>query len=182
MILFFLTLLVLIFGSFAFQLFLAPVLLLHGAVILFVPAVYFYGCLSLPFPLTLALTFFTGVLNDLFTIPQPRLHSDFPAGISILIYLVPGLVMHGLRPLFLRHRWETHCLLAETGAILTPFILLGQYAMLSFERREFFFSNVIIWRIIGPGLISLLIAPCVFFILTPLSHALGYRPGLPLAR
>jgi len=182
MILFFLALLVLIFGSFVFQLFLPPVLLVHGAAILFVPAVYFYGCLCLPFSLTLALTFFTGMLNDLLTIPQLRSHSDFPAGISILIYLVPGLVMHGLKPLFLRHRWETHCLLAEIGAILTPFILSAQYAMLSFERREILLSDVIVWRIVGPGLISLLIAPCVFFILTPLSHALGYRPGLPLAR
>jgi hypothetical protein len=182
MIRFFLSLVALIFGSFVFQLFLPPVLLLRGASILFVPSLYFYGCLSLPFPLTLALTFFTGVLNDFFTIPQSRSHHDFPTGISVLIYLMPGLIMHGLRPLFLRHRWETHCLLAEIGAILTPFILLAQYAMLSFERREFFFSDTILWRIVGPGLISLLLAPCVFFILTPLSHALGYRPGLPLAR
>jgi hypothetical protein len=182
MILFFASLLALIFGSFVFQLFLPPVLLLDGAAILFVPALYFYGCLSLPFPLMLALTFFTGMLSDLFTIPQPRSHPDFPTGISILIYLVPGLIMHGLKPLFLRHRWETHCLLAETGAVLTPFLLLAQYAMLSFERSDFFFSEVILWRIVGAGLISLLIAPCVFFILTPLSHVLGYRPGLPLAR
>jgi len=182
MILFFFSLLVLIFGSFVFQLFLPPVLLLHGAVILFVPALYFYGCLSLPFPLMLALTFFTGFLNDLFAVPQARSNPDFPTGISILFYLVPGLIMHGFRPLFLRHRWETHCLLAEIGAVLTPFILLAQYAMLSFERSDFFFSDVIVWRIVGPGLISLLIAPCVFFILTPLSHMLGYRPGLPFAR
>jgi hypothetical protein len=182
MILFFFSLLVLIFGSFVFQLFLPPVLLLHGAVILFVPALYFYGCLSLPFPLMLALTFFTGFLNDLFAVPQARSNPDFPTGISILFYLVPGLIMHGFRPLFLRHRWETHCLLAEIGAVLTPFILLAQYAMLSFERSDFFFSDVIVWRIVGPGLISLLIAPCVFFILTPLSHVLGYRPGLPFAR
>ena len=182
MILFFLTLLALIFGSFVFQLFLPPVLPLHGAEILFVPSLYFFGCLSLPFPLTLALTLFTGFLNDFFTVPQSRIHHDFPTGISILIYLVPGLVMHGLRPLFLRNRWETHCLLAEMCAVLTPFILLAQYAMLSFERGEIFYSDVIIWRIVGPGLISLLIAPCVFFILTPLSHVLGYRPGLPLAR
>ena len=182
MILFFFSLLVLIFGSFVFQLFLPPVLLLHGAIILFVPALYFYGCLSLPFPLMLALTFFTGFLNDLFAVPQARSNPDFPTGISILFYLVPGLIMHGFRPLFLRHRWETHCLLAEIGAVLTPFILLAQYAMLSFERSDFFFSDVIVWRIVGPGLISLLIAPCVFFILTPLSHVLGYRPGLPLAR
>jgi hypothetical protein len=163
-------------------LFLPPVLLLHGAVILFVPALYFSGCLSLPFPLMLALTFFTGFLNDLFAVPQARSNPDFPTGISILFYLVPGLIMHGFRPLFLRHRWETHCLLAEIGAVLTPFILLAQYAMLSFERSDFFFSDVIVWRIVGPGLISLLIAPCVFFILTPLSHVLGYRPGLPFAR
>jgi hypothetical protein len=182
MILFFFSLLVLIFGSFVFQLFLPPVLLLHGAVILFVPALYFYGCLSLPFPLMLAVTFFTGFLSDLFAVPQARSNPDYPTGVSILFYLVPGLIMQGLRPLFLRHRWETHCLLAETGAVLTSFILLAQYAMLSFERSELFFSDVIVWRIVGPGLISLLIAPCVFFILTPLSHVLGYRPGLPLAR
>jgi hypothetical protein len=65
MIPFFLTLVFLIFGSFVFQFFLPPVLLLNGAAILFAPALYFYGCLSLPFPLMLALTFVTGLLNDL---------------------------------------------------------------------------------------------------------------------
>ena len=65
MIPFFLSLIALIFGSFVFQFFLPPVLLLKGAAILFVPAIYFYGCVSLPFPLMLALTFVTGFLNDL---------------------------------------------------------------------------------------------------------------------
>ena len=182
MIPFFLSLVVLIFGSFVFQFFLPPVLLLSGAAILFAPTLYFYGCLSLPFPLMLALTFITGLLNDLFMVPQAKGHADYTAGVSILIYLVPGLIMHGLKPLFLKHRWELHWLLAEIGAVLTPFLLLAQYAILSIERTNFFFNDVIVWRILGPGLISILIAPCVFFILTPLSHVLGYRPGLPLAR
>jgi hypothetical protein len=182
MIPFFFTLVFLIFGSFGFQFFITPVLLLNGAAILFAPALYFYGCLSLPFPLMLALTFVTGLLNDLFMIPQVKSHADYTAGVSILVYLVPGLIMHGLKPLFLRHRWELHWLLAEIGAALTPFILVAQYAIISIERTNFFFNDVIVWRILGPGLISLLIAPCVFFILTPLSHVLGYRPGLPLAR
>jgi hypothetical protein len=182
MIPFFVSLVVLIFGAFIFQSFLPPVLLLNGAAILFTPALYFYGCLSLPFPLMLALTFITGLLNDLFMVPQARVHADYTAGVSILVYLVPGLIMHGLKPLFLRHRWELHWLLAEIGAALTPFLLVAQYAILSVERTNFFFNDVIVWRILGPGLISLLIAPCVFFILTPLSHVLGYRPGLPLAR
>jgi hypothetical protein len=150
MIPFFLSLVVLIFGSFVFQFFLPPVLLLSGAAI--------------------------------FMIPQAKGHADYTAGVSILVYLVPGLIMHGLKPLFLRHRWELHWLLAEISAALTPFILMAQYAILSVERTNFFFNDVIVWRILGPGLISLLIAPCVFFILTPLSHVLGYRPGLPLAR
>jgi hypothetical protein len=180
MIRFFLSLVALIFGSFVFQLYLPPVLLLKGAAILFVPAIYFYGCVSLPFPLMLALTFFTGLLNDLLLVPQANV--DYPAGVSTLIYLGPGLIMHGLKPLFLKHRWELHWLLAEIGATLTPFLLLAQYAILSIERTEFFYSDVIVWRILGPGLISLVIAPCVFFILTPLSHMLGYRPGLRLAR
>jgi hypothetical protein len=182
MIPFFLSLVVLIFGSFVFQFFLPPVLLLSGAAILFVPPLYFYGCLSLPFPLMLGLTFITGLLNDLFMVPQAKGHADYTAGVSILVYLVPGLIMHGFKPLFLRHRWELHWLLAEISAALTPFILVAQYAILSVERTNFFFNDVIVWRILGPGLISVLIAPCVFFILTPLSHVLGYRPGLPLAR
>jgi hypothetical protein len=182
MIPFFLSLIVLIFGSFVFQFYLPPVLLLGGAAILFVPALFFYGCLSLPFPLMLALTFITGLLNDLFLIPQAKGQADYTAGLSILVYLVPGLIMHGLQPLFFRHRWTLHLLLAEIGSALTPFLLLAQYAILSVARTDFFFSDVIVWRILGPGLISLLIAPCVFFILTPLSHVLGYRPGLPLAR
>jgi hypothetical protein len=179
MIRFFMALLALIFGSFVFQFFLAPVVFLHGAAILFVPTIYFYGCLSLPFPLVLALTFFTGLLNDLFMLPQLTGRGDYPAGVTILVYLIPGLIMHGFRPLFLRHRWEIHCLLAEVCALLTPFLLLAEYAILSFQRSEFFLSDVIIWRILGPGLISLFVAPCVFFILTPLSEALRYRPGLP---
>lgn len=138
MIPFFVSLVVLIFGSFVFQFFLPPVLLLSGAAILFAPTLYFYGCLSFPFPLMLALTFITGLLNDLFMVPQVRIHPEYTAGVSILVYLVPGLIMHGLRPLFLRHRWELHWLLAEIGAVLTPFLLLAQYAILSIERTNFF--------------------------------------------
>jgi hypothetical protein len=178
MIRFFIALVILIFLSFLFQLFLPPILFLKGAPILIAPAIFFYGCLAFPFPLVLALTFVTGLLHDLFVVPQAVAHIDFPVGTSILIYLIPGLVMHGMRPFFLRYRWGTHCLLAGLAAALTPFLLLAQYAILSFERGEVFFSDVILWRIFGPGLISIVIAPCVFFILTPLSHLLRYRPGL----
>ncbi len=178
MIRFFLVLLALIFGSFLFQLYLPPVLPLHGAAILLVPALYFYGAVSLPFPLMLALTAYTGLLHDLFLVPQAGVHPEFPAGLSAVVYALPGVIMHGFRPLFLRYRWVWHLFLAEAGAVLTPALLALEYGILSFARREFFYSDVIIWRILGPGLMSLVIAPCLFFILTPLAQLLRYRPGL----
>jgi hypothetical protein len=174
MIKFFAALLALIFAASVFQLYLPPLVQLKGAVILFTPALFFYGCLSLPFPLMLALTLVTGFLHDLLWLPETN--GGFILGTSILLYLVPGLIMHGFRPIFLRHQWQVHFLLAELSAILTPFLFLASYSILSFEHRDFSISSVIIWRIVGPGIISLFIAPCVFFILTPLSHALKYRP------
>src|SRR5260370_7425189 len=100
MIPFFLSLIALIFGSFVFQFFLPPVLLLKGAAILFVPALYFYGCVSLPFPLMFALNFLTGPLNDLLLVPQLRDNVVYPAGMPILLYFFPGFLMHSFNPLF----------------------------------------------------------------------------------
>ncbi|MBV9492073.1 MAG: hypothetical protein JO069_20450 [Verrucomicrobia bacterium] len=178
MIRFFFVLLLLILGAFLFQFYLPPVLPLEGAPILLVPSLYFYGAVALPFPLMLALTVYTGLVHDLLTIPQAGSRIEFPAGFSVLVYAVPGLVMHGLRPLFLRYRWLWHFFLAEVSAVLTPVLPAANYVILSFARREFFYSDVIVWRILGPGLMSLVIAPCLFFILTPLAQFLNYRPGL----
>jgi hypothetical protein len=177
MIRFFLVIILLIFGSFLFQQYVPPILLLKGVSILLAPGIYFYSCLAFPFPLVLAITVLTGLVRDLLVVPEPG-RSDFPLGASILIWLVPGLIVHGLRPLFLRNRWTIHLWLAEVCALLTPFILVAEYAILSFERRELFISDVILWRIFGPGLIAIFLNPCLFFILTPLSHWLNYRPGL----
>jgi hypothetical protein len=126
----------------------------------------------------LALTVYTGLMHDLFAVPQAGPRIEFPAGLSVLVYVIPGLVMHGFRPLFLRYRWLWHLFLAEVSAVLTPFLPAANYVILSFVRREFIYSDVIIWRILGPGLMSLVIAPCLFFILTPLAQFLHYRPGL----
>ena len=49
-------------------------------------------------------------------------------------------------------------------------------AILSFERSDFFFSDVIVWRILGPGLIAMVTTPFVFLFLSSLSHLVGFRP------
>jgi hypothetical protein len=149
---------------------------LKGAAILLAPALLFYGSLAFPFPLVLALVFVTGLSNDLLNVPQSTGHSDYVVGTSIIIYLIPTLIMHGFRPLFIKKGWAVHLFLAELAAILTPFCLFVQYSILSFERSDFFFSDVIVWRILGPGLIAMATTPFIFLFLSSLSDLLGYRP------
>ena len=181
MIRFFLSLVLLIFLTSILQRYIPPIIWLKGASILIAPALLFYGCLTLPFPQVLGLTFFTGLVNDLLTVPFAP-ESNFTIGTSILLLLVPALVMHGFSSVFLRGRWFTNLMLAELSAVLTPFLLLGQYGIISFERRAFFYNDVIMWRILGPGVIAFVISPCVFLVLAYLSDLLRYEPQLDRPR
>jgi len=172
----------LVFLSFIFQLYIPPMIFLKGAAILFVPALLFYGSLTFPLPLVLVLVFLTGLWNDLLTIPRGSGHSDYVIGTSIIIYLIPAMIIHGFRPFFIKKGWGVHLVLAELAAILTPFCLLAQYAIISFERSDFFFSDVIVWRILGPGLIAMVTTPFVFLFLSSLSHLVGFRPRAEVAK
>jgi hypothetical protein len=182
MIRFFLVLILLIFLSFIFQLYIPAMIFLKGAAILFVPALLFYGSLTFPLPLVLVLVFLTGLWNDLLTIPRGSGRADYIIGTSIVIYLIPAMLIHGFRPLFIKKGWGVHLVLAELAAILTPFCLLAQYAIISFERSDFFFSDVIVWRILGPGLIAMVTTPFVFLFLSSLSHLVGFRPRAEVAK
>lgn len=172
----FLVLVLLIFSSLIIQLYIPPMIFLKGAAILFAPALLFYGSLAFPLPLVFILVFLTGLWNDLLNVPQSAGHADYVVGTSIIIYLIPALIMHGFRPLFVKKGWGVHLLLAELGAILTPFCLFVQYSILSFERSDFFFSDVIVWRILGPGLIAMVTTPCVFLFLSSISRLVRYQP------
>ena len=176
MIRFFLVLILLIFLSLIFQLYIPPMIFLKGAAILFVPALLFYGSLAFPLPLVLVLVFLAGLWYDLLTIPLGPGRPDYVIGTSIVIYLIPAMIIHGFRPLFIKKGWGVHLVLAELAAILTPFCLLAQYAIISFERSDFFFSDVIVWRILGPGLIAMVTTPFVFLFLSSLSRLVGFRP------
>lgn len=181
MIRFTIVLVVLIFLASVLQRYIPPIIWLKGSAILLAPAILFYGCLTLPFPQVLALTFFTGLINDLLTVPLTP-ESNFSIGTSILLLLIPALIMHGFSSTFLRGRWFTNFMLAELAAILTPFLLLAQYGIISFERRAFFYNDVIMWRILGPGVIAIVISPCVFLVLAYLSDLLRYEPQLERPR
>ncbi len=134
--------------------------------------------MALPFPLMLAMAFFAGVLLDALTVQVIGTKVEISLGWSILLYGVLAGIMHGLRPLFIRGRWEVHCVL--TG-LCTSAIILAQYLMITFRRGSFFFNREVWWQIGVPGLVAMLMAPVIFWMLNWVARVTRY-PYLPERR
>jgi hypothetical protein len=79
--------------------------------------------------------------------------------------------MHGLRPLFIRGRWEAPCILSGIG---TSLIILAQYLMITFRRGSLVFSREVWWQIGGPGLIAVAMAPIMFWLLRWMGRITAY--------
>ena len=172
---FFVILLVLTFFAQIVEFFLPPLDWMYNARIYLVPLIVFYGAMAMPFPLVLALAGFAGFLLDVVTVQALGARVEISVGWSILLYAVLAAIMHGLRPLFIRGRWEVHCIMS---GLCTSAILLSQYLMIAFRRGSLVFSREAWWQIGGPGLVAMLMAPLVFWIL----HSLGRvtaNPYLP---
>lgn len=143
----------------------------YNAHIYIVPVIVFYGAVVLPLPLMLALSMFAGILLDALTVQVIDSKVEISLGWSILLYAVLAGIMHGLRPLFIRGRWEVHVIM--TG-ICTSLIILAQYLMISFRRGSILFTKQIWWQIGGPGLVALILAPVIFLFLHWLARLTGF--------
>ena len=110
MIFFFISLVRVVVAQIA-EFFIPPLDWMHHARIYIAPVLVFYGAMALPFPLMLAMAFFAGVLLDALTVQVIGTKVEISLGWSILLYGVLAGIMHGLRPLFIRGRWEVHCVL-----------------------------------------------------------------------
>jgi hypothetical protein len=154
------------------EFYIPPIASLYYTHVYLVPVIVFSGAVMLPFPLMLALALYAGLLLDALTVQVLGSRVEISMGSSILIYAVLAGIMHGLRPLFVRGRWEIHCIL--TG-VCTSAIILVQYLMISFRRGSIFFTPEVWWQIGGPGLIAMLISPLAFWMLHWLARATGYR-------
>lgn len=186
MIRFFLILLLTAFFALVLQHFIPPLSFMEGARVLLLPLVFFYGALALPFSGMLALAFACGLMWDALTVqvleigmgPTSARVVEIAVGWSIVLYAVLGAVMSGFRPLFQRGRWEVHCLMS---GVCTSLIVLAEFLMISVRRAALYnvpfeISNSIWWRIGGPGLVALVLAPLVFFFLQALAALVGYNP------
>ena len=117
---FFVILLVLTFLAQIAEFFIPPLDWMYNARIYIVPVIVFYGAMALPFPAVMALAFFAGFMLDALTAQVLGTRVEISVGWSILLYAVLAAIMHGLRPLFIRGRWEVHCIMSGvcTSAIL----------------------------------------------------------------
>ena len=168
---FFAVLLVLVFVAQIGEFFIPPLEWMFDARVYIVPVIVFYGAMALPFPLVLAVAFFAGFLWDAATAQVIGSRVELSLGWSILLYAVLASIMHGLRPLFVRGRWEIHCILS---GVCTSLILLSQYLMISFRRGSVFFNREAWWQIGGPGILAMLMAPLVFWLLHWIGRVTGY--------
>ena len=169
---FFVILLILTFLAQIVEFFIPPLDWMYNARIYIVPVIVFYGAMALPLPLVLALAGFAGFLLDAVTVQALGPRVEISVGWSILLYAVLAAIMHGLRPLFIRGRWEVHCIMS---GLCTSMILLSQYLMIAFRRGSLAFTREAWWQIGGPGLIAMLMAPLAFWIL----HSLGRLTANP---
>ena len=172
---FFVILLVLTFFAQIAEFFIPTIPWMYNAHVYIVPVIVFFGAMVLPFPLMLALAFCAGLMLDALTVQVIGPRVEISLGSSILIYAVLAGIMHGLRPLFIRGRWEIHCIVC---GICTSAIVLAQYLMITFRRGSLTFTPEVWWQIGGPGLIAVLISPVVFWILHTIARATAY-PYLP---
>jgi hypothetical protein len=170
MIFFFLLLFLVLVAQIA-ELFIPALPWLYNAHIYIVPVIVFYGAMALPFPLMLALALFAGALLDALTVQVIGGKVEISAGSSILLYGVLAGIMHGLRPLFARGHWEVHSILS---GVFTSLIVLAQYLMITFRRGSLVFTHEIWWQIGGPGIIAMLIAPIVFWLLEWIGRMTAY--------
>jgi len=168
---FFFILLALVFIAQIAEFFIPALPWLYNAHIYIVPLIVFYGAMALPFPLMLALALYAGILLDALTVQVIGARVEISLGWSILLYAVLAGIMHGLRPLFIRGRWEVHCVLS---GICTSAIILAQYLMITFRRGSLSFSREVWWQIGGPGLIAILMAPIIFWLLQWMGRITAY--------
>ncbi len=155
----FLILILLLFLSSVVQHFIPPIEILHGARVLIIPVLLCYGAMALPLPYMLALALAGGLMWDLTSLPKAAGSPDIVFGTSTVVFSFLGAMAHGLRPLFLRGRWEVHCLMS---GLTTSILVFIEYALITFHRAGWFWDNEILWRILGPGIFALFLAPLIY--------------------
>jgi len=184
---FVLLLFVLMAFGFAVQDFIPAIDWAYHARIFAVPVIYFACAISLPFSVMLCFAFFTGFVWDALNhvaivypdVIQAATQVDAVPpggggafGFSIFLYALLGSLMHGIRPLFRRGRWELPVLMTGAGTFL---LLTLEYVFLNFRRAGFSFPVEVWHHIAATSVLSMIVAPFIFLLINWLANLSGYR-------
>ena len=92
-------------------------------------------------------------------------------GFSIFLYALLGSLMHGIRPLFRRGRWELPILMTGAGTFL---LLTLEYGFINFRRAGFSFQTEVWKHIAATSVLSMIVAPFAFLLINFLAKLSGY--------
>ena len=171
-------LLISIVAAVVLQVLIPPLGPFHDARILLVPMLFCYGALALPFWLVMLFAAFSGYLLDLQFLNVSDGHVEIAVGWSIVYFVFFGLFVHGFEPAFRRGAWWLHPIFSVLG---TSLYLAMQFAMISFRRSGFEFNELVLWRVLVPGIMAGLFAPIVHFLVwqgaqfLPAHHRGGHK-------
>ncbi|MDX2080987.1 MAG: hypothetical protein SFU53_09405 [Terrimicrobiaceae bacterium] len=133
-----------------------PIHSLQGARLFFVPLIFCYAAMCLPFPAMMFAAVLTGLALDLNYLNVTAGQVEIGLGWSIFYFVSLGCVAQGLQPSMNRGRWWSLIPLAAVG---TSAYLILQFAMISMRREGLVWDSAVLWRVIAPGLLAALLAP-----------------------
>ena len=165
-----------VFLAFLLQQCLPGVGVFHGGRIVLVPTIFCYAAMVLPFPATMGLAIYTGMLTDLMYLNVVDGQVEIALGWSIVFYVIFGLIAQGLQNSMQHGRWWPYVLLSALG---TSALLFLQLVMICFRREGFVFDSAGLWRIFAPGLIAVMFAPLLYLGILPFTGFFPNHDAIP---
>ena len=162
-----------VFAAFLLQQSLPAIHVLHGARFVFVPMIFCYAAMGLPFPAMLLAAFCTGLLSDLMYLNVVEGRVEIAVGCSIVFFVIYGCIVNGFRPSYLRGHWWP---VIPLSVICTWGFLLMQIAMISLRREGCVFDQAILWRVFAPGLLAGLVVPILHVVVKPFASLIPENP------
>ncbi|RFC47556.1 MAG: hypothetical protein DVB23_001037 [Verrucomicrobia bacterium] len=136
------------------------------------PWVFFFSlALAVPYPLMLLFAVLTGFVWDArWQVPGDAL--DLPFGSTIVLFVIFGTVLQGIRPLFRKGNWV---LPVGMCGLAVFFQLVSQYLLLSFRRGSFEFLGELWLTVVLTSVVSMALSPALFWLNSRIARRCGYK-------
>lgn len=138
----------------------------------YLPWVFFYSlALTVPYPLMLAFAALAGFVWDArWQVPGDS--PDLPFGSSIILFVIFGSVVQGIRPLFRRGNWFFPVIMVGLAVL---FQLASEYLLLSFRRGGFEFSSELWLTVVFTSVAAMALSPVLFWLNSRIARRCGYQ-------